>query len=98
MTEILTVREVEDLLTINEKTAYKLAAKGEIMGFKEGGSWRFDRAALGSLLRGNQHILNVAGDRVRYICVGLMARSSSKLITKHCIKSRAHHQLSPLQG
>jgi excisionase family DNA binding protein len=40
---ILTVREVADLLKINEKTAYKLAADGKIPGFKVGGSWRFDR-------------------------------------------------------
>lgn len=46
MSEILTMREVADLLKINEKTAYKLAAKGEIPGFKVGGSWRFDRAEI----------------------------------------------------
>lgn len=41
--EILTIREVADLLKINEKTAYKLAAAGKLPGFKVGGSWRFDR-------------------------------------------------------
>ena len=41
--EILTIREVADLLKINEKTAYKLASAGKIPGFKVGGSWRFDR-------------------------------------------------------
>ncbi len=46
MSEILTVREVAALLKINEKTAYKLAAKGEIPGFKVGGSWRFDRGEI----------------------------------------------------
>ncbi|RWQ45678.1 MAG: DNA-binding protein [Mesorhizobium sp.] len=43
MSEILTVREVAAMLKINEKTAYKLVAKGEIPGFKVGGSWRFDK-------------------------------------------------------
>ena len=46
MNEILTVREVAALLKINEKTAYKLAAKGDIPGFKVGGSWRFDRGEI----------------------------------------------------
>jgi excisionase family DNA binding protein len=46
MNEILTVREVAALLKINEKTAYKLAAKGQIPGFKVGGSWRFDRGEI----------------------------------------------------
>src|SRR6185295_2050785 len=47
MTEnILTIREVADLLKINEKTVYKLAADARIPGFKVGGSWRFDRATI----------------------------------------------------
>ena len=44
--KILTIREVADLLKINEKTVYKLAADGKIPGFKVGGSWRFDRATI----------------------------------------------------
>ncbi|GEC36486.1 excisionase family DNA binding protein [Sinorhizobium meliloti] len=51
MSEILTVREVAALLKINEKTAYKLAAKGEIPGFKVGGSWRFDSGEIDSWIR-----------------------------------------------
>jgi excisionase family DNA binding protein len=39
--QILTIREVADLLKINDKTAYRLAAEGKIPGFKVGGSWRF---------------------------------------------------------
>jgi excisionase family DNA binding protein len=39
--DILTIREVALLLKINDKTAYKLAASGELPGFKVGGSWRF---------------------------------------------------------
>lgn len=44
--EILTIREVAELLKINEKTAYKLAAAGRIPGFRVGGSWRFKRSAI----------------------------------------------------
>lgn len=43
---ILTIREVADLLKINEKTVYKLAAAAKIPGFKVGGSWRFDRTTI----------------------------------------------------
>ncbi|SKA30027.1 SNF2-related protein [Consotaella salsifontis] len=46
MENILTIREVADLLKINEKTVYKLAADAKIPGFKVGGSWRFDRATI----------------------------------------------------
>jgi len=42
--EILTIREVAELLKINEKTAYRLAADGKIPGFRVGGSWRFRRS------------------------------------------------------
>ena len=42
-TEIMTIHEVAEYLKLNEKTAYRLASKGEIPGFKVGGSWRFKR-------------------------------------------------------
>ena len=49
--EILTIREVAELLKLNEKTAYKLALAGEIPGFKVGGSWRFERQAIASWIK-----------------------------------------------
>ncbi len=49
---ILTIREVADLLKINEKTVYKLAADAKIPGFKVGGSWRFDRAIISKWIEG----------------------------------------------
>jgi excisionase family DNA binding protein len=42
-TDILTIKEVADFLKLTEKTAYRLAADGNIPGFKVGGSWRFRR-------------------------------------------------------
>ena len=44
--EILTIREVAELLKINEKTAYKLAADDKLPGFRVGGSWRFKRSTI----------------------------------------------------
>ncbi|PCH60166.1 MAG: DNA-binding protein [Gammaproteobacteria bacterium] len=41
--EILTLKEVEEYLKLNDKTAYRLAAEGRLPGFKVGGSWRFRR-------------------------------------------------------
>ena len=49
---ILTIREVADLLKINEKTVYKLAAAEKIPGFKVGGSWRFDRETVAAWIKG----------------------------------------------
>lgn len=46
MEDILTIQEVAELLKINDKTVYKLAAAAKIPGFKVGGSWRFERATI----------------------------------------------------
>jgi hypothetical protein len=49
--QILTIRDVASLLKLTEKTAYRLAARGEIPGFKVGGSWRFNRAEIDAMTR-----------------------------------------------
>ncbi len=49
--EILTIREMAELLKINEKTAYKLALAGKIPGFKVGGSWRFERQEIADWIK-----------------------------------------------
>lgn len=45
-TEILTMDEVATYLKLKLKTAYALAARGEIPGFKVGGSWRFRKSEI----------------------------------------------------
>ena len=44
--DIITIKEVAEYLKIKEKSAYALAAKGEIPGFKVGGSWRFKQSEI----------------------------------------------------
>jgi excisionase family DNA binding protein len=44
--DILTIREVAEMLKLAEKTVYSLVADGDIPGFKVGGSWRFSRKKL----------------------------------------------------
>jgi excisionase family DNA binding protein len=39
--EILTVKEVSELLKIHEGTVYKMANEGRIPAFKIGSEWRF---------------------------------------------------------
>jgi excisionase family DNA binding protein len=55
---ILTIKEVADLLKINEKTVYKLAADSKIPGFKVGGSWRFDRATITKWIEKRSDVAN----------------------------------------
>lgn len=45
-TEIMTMDEVAAYLKLKLKTAYALAARGDIPGFKVGGSWRFRRSEI----------------------------------------------------
>ena len=45
-TDIMTIREVGEYLTLSDKTAYRLVAEGKIPGFKVGGSWRFRRSEI----------------------------------------------------
>jgi excisionase family DNA binding protein len=45
-TDIMTIREVAEYLKLAEKTAYHLAAKGTIPGFKVGGAWRIRRSEI----------------------------------------------------
>ncbi len=42
MPKLATAREVGQYLKLSDSTIYKLAARGEIPGFKIGDSWRFD--------------------------------------------------------
>ena len=44
--DIMTIKEVAEFLKLKEKTAYALAARGDIPGFKVGGSWRFHKSEL----------------------------------------------------
>ena len=44
--DILTISDVSHLLKVLEKTLYGLAQKGDLPGFKVGGLWRFQRAAI----------------------------------------------------
>ncbi|MAD65535.1 helix-turn-helix domain-containing protein [Haliea sp.] len=44
--QVLTIKDVADYLKVNERTIYRLAASGELPGFKVGNSWRFKQSEL----------------------------------------------------
>lgn len=50
-TDIMTIDEVASYLKLKLKTAYHLAAKGDIPGFKVGASWRFRRSEIERWIR-----------------------------------------------
>jgi excisionase family DNA binding protein len=49
--DIMTMDEVAEYLKLKLKTAYALAARGNIPGFKVGGSWRFRRSEIERWIR-----------------------------------------------
>jgi len=42
-TTAMTVQEVAEYLNVDPKTVYRLVNRGELPGFKVGGSWRFQK-------------------------------------------------------
>lgn len=41
MSAALTETQVADLLSVNERTVYRMAQRGELPAFKVAGTWRF---------------------------------------------------------
>ena len=42
-TTAMTVQDVAEYLNVDPKTVYRMVNRGELPGFKVGGSWRFRR-------------------------------------------------------
>ena len=53
--DMMTIKEISEYLKIKEKTAYHLAAKGEIPGFKVGGAWRFKKREIEDWIEQNRN-------------------------------------------
>lgn len=51
MTELLTTRQVQELLHIDRTTIYRLVASGRLSAIRVGKQWRFTRTAIESLLQ-----------------------------------------------
>ncbi|HQV69729.1 MAG: PocR ligand-binding domain-containing protein [Anaerolineae bacterium] len=53
MAELLSTRDVVDLLQVDRTTIYRLVEDGKLPAIRIGKQWRFDRADLNHLMRGN---------------------------------------------
>lgn len=54
MKELLTAREVQELLKVDRVTVYRMLKDGRLSGVKVGQQWRFDRGSVDRLLGGEQ--------------------------------------------
>ena len=55
MDSIMSARDVAKYLKLSFSTIYKLAASGEIPGFKIGDSWRFEMKEVQKLIRSRKY-------------------------------------------
>ena len=53
--QIMTVREIADLLKLKEVTICSMVSEGKLPGFKLGKSWRFDVNEIEEWLAGMKH-------------------------------------------
>lgn len=53
MTDLLTTKELQDLLKIDRTTIYRMLKDGRITGIRVGGQWRFSRDEVSALIGGN---------------------------------------------
>jgi excisionase family DNA binding protein len=61
MDDLLTTRQLQDLLQVDRITIYRMLADGRLNGFKVGGQWRFSRREIEAWLDARQSGLEGAG-------------------------------------
>ncbi len=49
-----TVRQVAEYLSVNERTVYRMAERGDLPAFKVGDTWRFRRDDIDGWITGQQ--------------------------------------------
>lgn len=62
MSELLTTRELQNLLKVDRITIYRMLEQGRIPGFKVGGQWRFSRREIEEWLEAQRDALTLTGD------------------------------------
>ena len=56
--EVLTIKEVAQLLKVGEKTVYSMAQTGELPAFKVRGQWRFSRKDIDAWIEQQKHTIH----------------------------------------
>lgn len=60
MEDLLTTRQLQDLLQVDRITIYRMLGDGRLRGFKVGGQWRFSREEIEAWLQEQQRALTVS--------------------------------------
>jgi len=64
--DILTVRQVAELLHLHAMTVYRLSKEGKLPGFKVGGRWRFRRDAMESWMVDRAQVAKLEAENLRF--------------------------------
>ncbi len=62
MSELLTTRELQNLLKVDRITIYRMLEQGRLPGFKVGGQWRFSRREIEEWLEAQRDALALADE------------------------------------
>ena len=81
MSDLLTAREVQDILKIDRTTVYRMLKDGRLTGVKIGLHWRFPRASVDALLAGS------AADEP---ASATPARRPQDILPLHCVQPIQH--------
>ena len=62
MTDLLTTRQVQDILKVDRITIYRMLQDGRLKGVKVGSQWRFTTSVVERLLSGQSQLAEIAAD------------------------------------
>lgn len=83
MNELLTTRQLEQLLQVDRITIYRMLDDGRLRGFKVGGQWRFSRAEVEQWLQQQRAMLGVTEVQA----TSDEARADSQALPLSCIQA-----------
>jgi excisionase family DNA binding protein len=76
--DLLTAKQLQDLLKVDRITIYRMLSDGRLTGFKVGGQWRFSRRQIESWLQERQQASPEAADELP---------SDSQVLPLHCVQA-----------
>jgi excisionase family DNA binding protein len=81
--DLLTTRQLQDLLQVDRITIYRMLNDGRLRGFKVGGQWRFSQKEIEAWLREQRTDLEVEKESVRITDV----EPSSEVLSLSCVQA-----------
>jgi excisionase family DNA binding protein len=83
MNELLTTRELQELLKVDRITIYRMLGQGRLQGFKVGGQWRFSRKEIEGWLDAQRDLLPLFSEDSQKAS----AEPSAATLPLHCMKA-----------